>query len=56
MTLQYCARSTIAPLKSKASADDLRRALQSVGVLPCFRKRERWRFSIVMRENILAVK
>ncbi len=56
MTLQYCARSTIVPLKSKASVDDLRRALQSAGVAPCFQKRERWRFSMVVRGNILAVK
>jgi hypothetical protein len=38
MTLQYCARSTIVPLKSKASVDDLRRALQSVGVPHAFRR------------------
>lgn len=56
MTLQYCARSTIVLLKPKVSVDDLRRALQSVGVNPCFRKRERWKFSMVMRENTLAAK
>jgi hypothetical protein len=38
MTLQYSARSTTVFLKSKASADDLRRALPLVGVAHAFRR------------------
>ena len=38
MTLQYFARSTTVFLKSKASVDDLKRALPFIGVTHAFRR------------------
>jgi hypothetical protein len=38
MTHQYSARSTTVFLKSKASADDLKRVLPFIGVVHAFRR------------------
>ena len=39
MRFYYFARSTTVPQKLNGSDDDLRRILQLVGAVPCFRKR-----------------
>lgn len=56
MRFYYFARSTTVPQKLNGSDDDLRRILQFDGALPCCRKKEQWKFSILMRENTLVAK
>jgi hypothetical protein len=52
----YFAQLSTVPHKPNDSAEDFRRILQLDGAASCFQKRELWRFSMLMRENILEVK
>lgn len=56
MKFYYFAWSITVPHKLNDSAEDFRRILQLDGVTPCFRKREPWRFSMVMKRHTLVMR